>query len=426
MEDINNILNQGEVPNIFAYEEKMEILDRIRNVAKQKFGRKVESFNQNDLYEYFLSRLKDRLHIVLAFSPVGDAFRERIRKFPSLVNCCAIDWFREWPSDALVAVAEKFLHEVKVDSEETRHSIVKVCQHFHDSSFALSKRYLQEQRRYNYVTPTSYLELIKSYKQLLKDSQKKVMETRDKYANGVKKIEFAESNVAVMKQQLIAMQPTLKKSQIATAKLMERIEAKLPGVEKIRSSVQKEADKAQGEADICAGMKAECEADLAEAMPILEDAIKALKTISKDDINEIRGLKTPPSGVILVMKAVCTMLEIKPDKVKDPNDPMKKIKDYWPPSKKLMSDLRVFIDRLMHYDKDNIKPKIIATIRKTFVSDPAFTPVRLFCCCYFCCCTISLSLSLSFSCTQRHTYSLSLSLTHTHTYTHTGKRKKSK
>ena len=57
MEDINNILNQGEVPNIFAYEEKMEILDRIRNVAKQKMGRKVDSMNQNDLYEYFLSRL---------------------------------------------------------------------------------------------------------------------------------------------------------------------------------------------------------------------------------------------------------------------------------------------------------------------------------------------------------------------------------
>tara|TARA_A100001015_G_C15012532_1_gene723859 strand:+ start:698 stop:1885 length:1188 start_codon:yes stop_codon:yes gene_type:complete len=181
VEDINNILNQGEVPNIFAYEEKMEILDRIRGVAKQKMGRKVDSMNQNDLYEYFLSRLKDRLHVVLAFSPVGDAFRERIRKFPSLVNCCAIDWFREWPSDALVAVAEKFLKDVKVDSEETRHSIVKVCQHFHDSSFALSKRYLEEMRRYNYVTPTSYLELIKSYKQLLKDSQRKVMETRDKY-----------------------------------------------------------------------------------------------------------------------------------------------------------------------------------------------------------------------------------------------------
>ena len=34
--------------------------------------------------------------------------------FPSLVNCCAIDWFTAWPGDALLAVAEKFLKEVSL------------------------------------------------------------------------------------------------------------------------------------------------------------------------------------------------------------------------------------------------------------------------------------------------------------------------
>ena len=34
-------------------------------------------------------------------SPIGDAFRSRLRKFPSLVNCCTIDWFQSWPADAL-------------------------------------------------------------------------------------------------------------------------------------------------------------------------------------------------------------------------------------------------------------------------------------------------------------------------------------
>ena len=32
------------------------------------------------------------LHVVLCFSPIGSAFRERLRQFPSLVNCCTIDW----------------------------------------------------------------------------------------------------------------------------------------------------------------------------------------------------------------------------------------------------------------------------------------------------------------------------------------------
>ena len=28
---------------------------------------------------------------------VSEAFRARLRQFPSLVNCCTIDWFTEWP-----------------------------------------------------------------------------------------------------------------------------------------------------------------------------------------------------------------------------------------------------------------------------------------------------------------------------------------
>lgn len=45
------------------------------------------------VFQYFISRVRQKLHIVLCMSPVGEAFRSRCRMFPSLVNCCTIDWF---------------------------------------------------------------------------------------------------------------------------------------------------------------------------------------------------------------------------------------------------------------------------------------------------------------------------------------------
>lgn len=45
-------------------------------------------------------------------SPVGEVFRARLRQFPSLVTCCTIDWFSEWPEEALQAVASSFLNEM--------------------------------------------------------------------------------------------------------------------------------------------------------------------------------------------------------------------------------------------------------------------------------------------------------------------------
>lgn len=49
-------------------------------------------------------------------SPIGDAFRNRLRMFPSLINCCTIDWFHAWPNDALEMVAHKFLEDVEMES----------------------------------------------------------------------------------------------------------------------------------------------------------------------------------------------------------------------------------------------------------------------------------------------------------------------
>lgn len=36
---------------------------------------------------FFTARVRDRLHVVLCLDPAGPAFRERVRNFPSLVNC---------------------------------------------------------------------------------------------------------------------------------------------------------------------------------------------------------------------------------------------------------------------------------------------------------------------------------------------------
>ena len=64
-------------------------------------------------------------------------------------------------------------------------------------------------------------------------------------------------------------------------------------------------------------------------------------------------MKNPPSGIKLVMAAVCVMRDIKPDRVPDPSGSGKKIEDFWGPSKRLLGDMK-FLDILKEYDKDNV------------------------------------------------------------------------
>lgn len=51
--------------------------------------------DRGNCWDYFLTQIRKNLHVVLAFSPVGDAFRTRARKFPAIVNCTVIGTFFE-------------------------------------------------------------------------------------------------------------------------------------------------------------------------------------------------------------------------------------------------------------------------------------------------------------------------------------------
>ena len=52
---------------------------------------------------------------MICMSPLGDVFRSRLRMFPSLVNCCTIDWFTEWPEEALLGVGLGAMNESDTD-----------------------------------------------------------------------------------------------------------------------------------------------------------------------------------------------------------------------------------------------------------------------------------------------------------------------
>jgi len=53
------------------------------------------------LYEFFLERVRTRLHVVLCMTHVGSDFRDRCRMYPALINQTSIDWFYPWPETAL-------------------------------------------------------------------------------------------------------------------------------------------------------------------------------------------------------------------------------------------------------------------------------------------------------------------------------------
>ena len=61
----------------------------------------------------------------------------------------------------------------------------------------VTHRYWDTMRRRNYVTPTSYLELIKTFKILLNKKRLELLTLKDRYVVGLEKLQFSESQVRV-------------------------------------------------------------------------------------------------------------------------------------------------------------------------------------------------------------------------------------
>jgi dynein heavy chain len=115
------LLASGEINDLFTEEDYEGIVNNVRAAVK---GEGIQDSKENCL-KFFLDRVRKNLHMSLCFSPVGDAFRNRSRKFPALINCTVIDWFHAWPEEALLSVAKKFLEEVEMPTDDVRNSIIK-------------------------------------------------------------------------------------------------------------------------------------------------------------------------------------------------------------------------------------------------------------------------------------------------------------
>ncbi|XP_023277881.1 dynein heavy chain 6, axonemal [Seriola lalandi dorsalis] len=357
LEDINNMLNSGEVPNLFEKDELEQVLAATRPKAKEAG---ISEENRDEVFQYFISRVREKLHIVLCMSPVGDAFRSRCRMFPSLVNCCTIDWFVQWPREALLSVSQAFFQNVDFGSEELKQSFSAMCVEIHVSVTDMAERFYSELRRRYYTTPTSYLELINLYLGMLNEKRQELVVARDRVKNGLTKLLETNELVDKMKVDLSALEPVLKQKSIDVDALMERLAVDQKSADEVRKVVQEDEALAKVKAEDTQAIADDAQRDLDEALPALEGANQALSSLDKADISEIKVFTKPPDLVMTVMEAVCILLNCKPD---------------WPGAKQLLGDSN-FLRRLTDYDKDNIKPQILLKLQK-YINNPDFIPEKV-------------------------------------------------
>lgn len=96
--------------------------------------------------------------------------------------------------------------------DQVRAECVTMVQTFHTDTTNSSRQFLAQLQRHYYVTPTSYLELISTFKNLLASKRKEISDLRERYANGYDCLINTEASVNTMQAELEAKQPKLKET----------------------------------------------------------------------------------------------------------------------------------------------------------------------------------------------------------------------
>jgi dynein heavy chain len=157
--------------------------------------------------------------------------------FPGLVNCTTIDWFTEWPADALYEVASRQMAAEPMASDAIKAAVCKVSmcyieyvactqwlppvavagQHLglqqlvlqhkaamltpvasgcvqmfvsaHQSVEEQSRRLWLCLKRHVYVTPTNYLETVSNYRALLAEKRAELSSKAGKLQGGLLKLD---------------------------------------------------------------------------------------------------------------------------------------------------------------------------------------------------------------------------------------------
>mmetsp|Transcript_10643 Transcript_10643/g.10717 ORF Transcript_10643/g.10717 Transcript_10643/m.10717 type:complete len:502 (-) Transcript_10643:3279-4784(-) len=309
-------------------------------------------------------------------NPANPDFSNRTASSPALFNRCVIDWFGEWSDNGLLQVSKEFTRyldilpesfakhmEVQQSMSEEGKTIIIDPKHdslsqlivdIHKSVKEVNQKLLKAAKKFNYITPRDFLDFIKHFVELYQEKKEELEEQQYHLNVGLDKLKDTETEVIDLQNKLSVYEKDLMEKQKAAderLKLMvqEQQQAEVKKDQSIKTSKELEIKSEQIKV-----RKEEVERDLSKAEPALIAATESVKGIQKKDLTELRNMMRPPANVVIALEPVISLITGKAKKA-DWNEIKAEVKK------------DSFIQIVMNFDKDQIKPSTRKFIQENYL-----------------------------------------------------------
>ncbi|KAH0787434.1 dynein heavy chain 2, axonemal [Histomonas meleagridis] len=312
MEDINSLLSSGQIPNLFEDDEIQQRCESMRTEAKK--NHLIET--TQSLFDLYIQKSKENLHIILAMSPSGNGLRNRVRMYPPIVNNTTINWFNEWPEDALLSVANNLMKDIEFveveeeNKEELKQKIIKSFVEFHKISNKDCIKMKTQLKRPFQLTPTTFLEFINNYCNLLTKKRIEIQHKSDIYRNGLNTLISTRQEIEKMSIDLEKKKQSVSASQAQCEQMTEKMFHDQNQMKEQEKLVNLDTEQlAKDEARILEKQQ-KAELAYAQAKPVLDAADEALQKIKSNitQIHEIAKYTSFHGAIASIVEALMVLL----------------------------------------------------------------------------------------------------------------------
>ena len=350
LEVINSLLSAGEVPGMYTPEELEPLLSPLRELMREEGG------TYRTPYDFFISRVKKNLHIVLSMDPGNSLFLYRCESNPALYARCAVLWLGEWRNSTLKNIPHlidgiKDLIRGKDNSDNEDNDNEKEKGKGKDNNRSEGKSNRGDNNRNNNknesknnnnddnedssdnvkndgsilidmifsihdscvsdgATPKDFITFLHIWYELHTIKKSELKKDLKNLQAGLNKLDSAAEVVHDLSTNAEQSKKDLKIAQAAADRAMEEISKALSGAADRRNEVA-EVKRTVAENEVkTQERKIEIESELSEIQPILDSAKQAVGQIKNEHLNEIRSLNAPPEAIADVLAAVLMMLGV--------------------------------------------------------------------------------------------------------------------
>jgi dynein heavy chain len=288
--------------------------------------------------------------------------KNKLFRYPQLFRRGYYYEIGTWSEDALKHLGDRVItdFDIHVMTDEEYAMLIQILIDIYN----VTRRYYREmnniQKRNLEIGPIDFLRSIKHSYRIHLEKSAYFGEYYRRLKNGVDMIKKSDTSIKDMHAKILMSTPYLEQENKHINDMILQITQESELIMEKEKSIKEDTRTIKEQQKKIEESKKETETELDKVIPTIKRAQKALSSISRAEVTEMKTFTNPPPAVRMVIEAVCILLREHSD---------------WDNARKVLQDIE-FIARLKKYDKKNVSMPILNKL-KDYTQRPEFAPEQI-------------------------------------------------